>query len=53
MDSIYVKQELIEGEDENIDSLVADKASAVYGSFFSLGTITGPLAGSFVYETLT
>jgi MFS family permease len=53
MDSIYIKQEIIEGEDENIDSLIADKASAVYGSIVSFGAITGPLAGSLVYDILT
>lgn len=49
LDSFYLKNGIIEGEDENLDAIIADKASAIYQAFFSLGLIVAPLTGSFVY----
>ncbi len=43
---------MCEGEDESLDALLADKASAMYGSFYAAGTITAPLVGTFVFELL-
>lgn len=52
IDSIYQKEGIIEGEDENLDAVIADKASGLYFAAFSLGVITAPSTGSFVYENL-
>ncbi len=50
IDSIYVKQKLVEGEDERIDGIISDKAAGLYGSFYSIGMIISPLLGSVIYE---
>ena len=52
LDSVYLKQGIIEGEDENVDAVVSDKASGLYGSFLSGGLIVAPILGSLVYETI-
>lgn len=49
IEAVYEKTELVEGEDENLDAVLADKASGLYFAFFSLGTITAPPMGSVVY----
>jgi MFS family permease len=49
IESVYLKEKLVEGEDEIIDGIIADKASGLYNSFISLGIIVGPLIGSGVY----
>ena len=50
IESVYEKTEIVEGEDENLDAILADKASGLYFAFFSLGTITAPPMGSVVYS---
>jgi hypothetical protein len=50
IEAVYEKTELVEGEDENLDAVLADKASGLYFAFFSLGTITAPPMGSVVYD---
>ena len=50
IEAVYEKTELVEGEDENLDAVLADKASGLYFAFFSLGTITAPPMGSVVYS---
>jgi MFS family permease len=52
LDAIYSKQKVIEGQDEILDVVLADRASGYYGVFNTAGTITAPIIGSFVYETL-
>jgi MFS family permease len=52
MDSIYQKTGLIEGENDTIDGIIADKASGYYCSFYSLGVITAPILGSAIFEAL-
>jgi MFS family permease len=52
IDAIYAKQGIAEGSDEILDAVLADKASGYYGVFICAGTITAPLVGSFVYESL-
>ncbi len=52
MESIYQKEGIIEGEDENLDAIIADKASALYFTSFSLGVIIAPPTGGLVYDTL-
>ena len=50
IDSIYEKQGIIEGEDENVDGIIGDKAAGLYGSFYSIGLIIAPLFGAFLYD---
>ena len=52
IEAVYEKNGLVEGEDENLDAVIADKASGLYFAFFSLGTITAPPIGSVVYGLL-
>ena len=39
IDSVYYKEGLIEGEDEKLDAVIADKASGIYMSALSLGCL--------------
>ena len=50
MDAVYCKEKLVEGEDEVLDAIVADRSAGYYGLFYAAGTISAPLAGSYVYE---
>lgn len=50
IDSIYVGQNLVEGDDERIDGIISDKAAGLYGSFYSIGMIISPILGSMIYE---
>ena len=50
IDSIYVGQKIVEGDDERIDGIISDKAAGLYGSFYSIGMIISPLLGSMIYE---
>jgi len=50
IDAIYVKQGIIEGDDERVDGIISDKAAGLYGSFYSIGMIISPLLGSAIYE---
>jgi hypothetical protein len=50
IDSVYVKQGLVEGEDEQVDGVISDKAAGLYGSFYSIGMIISPIAGSVIFE---
>jgi hypothetical protein len=50
IDSVYIGQGLVEGDDEHIDGVISDKAAGLYGSFYSIGMIISPIAGSIVYE---
>jgi len=52
IDSVYYKEGIIEGEDENLDAVLADKASGVYMGALSVGVIIAPSAGSFVYDNI-
>ncbi len=52
IDAVYEKTGNVEGEDENLDAVISDKASGLYFAFFSLGTIVAPPVGSIVYEML-
>jgi hypothetical protein len=52
IEAVYEKTGIVEGENENLDAVIADKASGLYFAFFSLGTITAPPIGSSVYEML-
>lgn len=50
IDSLYAANNLKEGEDDRIDSVIADKAAGLYGSFYSIGMILSPIMGSLIYE---
>lgn len=51
LDAIYFKNKITEGEDDDVDAVISDKASGLYGSFLSAGLIVAPILGSLVYET--
>lgn len=53
IDSVYQKTGIVEGDDENLDALIADQASGLYFLFFSLGVILAPLLGSGIYSLLS
>jgi MFS family permease len=53
IESVYLSEKLVEGEDDIVDGIIGDKASGLYSSFFSLGIIVGPLIGSGVYAILS
>ena len=50
IDSIYLKEGLIEGEDEYVDGIISDKAAGLYGAFLSFGIIISPILGSTLYS---
>jgi MFS family permease len=52
LDSVYARQRLLEGADEVLDALVADRASGLYGVFICAGTILAPVVGSWVFSAL-
>ena len=52
LDAIYSKQRIAEGQDDMLDVVLADRASAYYGIFNCWGTITAPMLGSYLYESL-
>jgi hypothetical protein len=37
IESIYVHENIVEGEDEYIDAVINDKAAGLYGTFYALG----------------
>jgi MFS family permease len=39
-----------EGEDEQVDEDISDRASGLYGAFYYTGMILSPICGSLVYE---
>ena len=49
IDALYAARQLKEGENERIDSIIADKAAGLYGSFYSIGMIMSPILGSIVF----
>jgi MFS family permease len=50
IDALYAAKGMQEGEDEHIDSIVADKAAGLYGTFYSTGMIVSPILGSLIFE---
>jgi MFS family permease len=52
IDSVYIAKNIVEGENDDVDAVIGDKASGLYGSFYSLGTITAPLIGGVVYSLM-
>ena len=52
IESVYEKTGIVEGENESLDAVIADKASSLYFGFFSIGALTAPPMGSVVYEML-
>jgi MFS family permease len=41
---------LVEGDNEDLDNVINDKAAALYGLFYAIGAIISPVIGSMVYN---
>ena len=41
---------MVEGDNEDIDNIVNDKAAALYGLFYAIGAIISPFIGSVIYN---
>lgn len=50
IESVYIKKQLVEGDNENIDNIINDKSAALYGLFYAIGAIISPLIGSIIYN---
>jgi len=38
-EAVYIKQDLVEGENEAIDAVINDKSASIYGLIYSIGAI--------------
>ena len=50
IEAVYMKEQIVEGENEFIDEEINDKASGLYSTFFSIGQIIAPIMGGPLYE---
>jgi MFS family permease len=50
IEAVYIKRNLVEGDNEDIDNIINDKTSALYGLFYAIGAIISPYIGSVVYN---
>ena len=50
IESVYINKELVEGDNENTDNIINDKAAALYGLFYAIGAIISPFIGSVIYN---
>jgi hypothetical protein len=46
LEAVFLEEGIIEGENEQLDMLIADYGSGLYGTFFSIGQILAPIVGS-------
>lgn len=51
-EAVYIKQGLVEGENEAIDAVINDKSASIYGLIYSVGAILAQILGSTIYEVL-
>ena len=52
IEAVYLKENIVEGSNENFDQLISDYGSGLYGTFFSLGQILAPVLGGILYQFL-
>jgi hypothetical protein len=50
LEAVFIKEDIIEGENEYMDQLISDYGSGLYGTFFSTGQILAPIVGSAIFE---
>jgi hypothetical protein len=48
LEGVFIKEGIIEGENEQLDMLIADYGSGLYGTFFSIGQILAPILGGII-----
>ena len=52
LERIQVSLDVVEGEDEELDSAINDKVNDAYGVIYAMSNFVGPLAGSYIYEAI-
>jgi MFS family permease len=52
IESIYIKESLVEGQSEHQDQLLNDMASGLYSTFYSVGQILAPTIGGALYDSI-
>ena len=52
LEAVFIKEDIIEGENEYMDQLISDYGSGLYGTFFSTGQILAPIVGSAIFEQI-
>ncbi len=52
LEAVFIKENIVEGQNEALDQLVSDYGSGLYGTFFSTGQILAPIVGSAIYEAI-
>lgn len=52
IESIYIKESIVEGESDHQDQLINDMASGLYTTFYSIGQILAPTIGGFLYDSI-
>lgn len=52
LEAVFIKEKIIEGKNDQLDQLISDYGSGLYGTFFSTGQILAPIVGSAIYEAI-
>ncbi|TNV82444.1 hypothetical protein FGO68_gene5084 [Halteria grandinella] len=52
LEAVFVKENIVEGQNEQLDQLISDYGSGLYGTFFSIGQILAPILGGALYESI-
>ncbi len=52
LEAVFIKEDIIEGDNEAMDQLISDYGSGLYGTFFSSGQILAPILGSAIFESI-
>ena len=52
LERVQVEMEVVEGEDEELDSAINDKVNDAYGFVYALSMFVAPLIGSGMYTTI-
>jgi MFS family permease len=52
LEAVFIKEKIVEGENDQLDQIISDYGSGLYGTFFSTGQILAPIVGSAIYEAI-
>ncbi|CDW78446.1 major facilitator superfamily protein [Stylonychia lemnae] len=52
IESVYIQEDIVEGENEFQDQILNDLASALYSTYYSIGMILAPTIGGYIYESI-